>query len=124
MAEDYVATLQKEIQRLEQDKKALQSELSTQGGEKQDETNAAAVKKALVPGVPEYISNIHSLALAADSESVRLQANKLLIEWAVTSKLDVGDLDADDDFKALLKAIKKKGDAKHGSSNSGSKQHQ
>lgn len=108
MAEDYVQTLQDEITRLKKDKAALQAELTVDGGETQDDTNAAAVKKALVPGVPSYISNIHDLALAADSESVRLQANKLLIEWAITSKLDVADLDANDDFKKLLEAIKKK----------------
>lgn len=104
MDQDYIKTLQQEIEQREKDLKALQEELSGD-----TETNAGAVKKALTPNVPEYISNIHSLAVAADSESVRLQANKLLIEWAVTNKLEMGDLSADDDFKSLLKAIKSKG---------------
>lgn len=103
MDQDYVKTLQAEIERQKKDTAALRAELTGS-----DETPAAAVKGGLLPSVPQYILNIHHLAESSDSEAVRLQANKLLVEWAVTDKLVVGETTADAEFKQLLKALSKK----------------
>lgn len=112
MSADYIRTLQDEIEQQKKDKEALIAELNNGGGAEVKKTNASVVKESLVPSVPNYLSNIQDLALCADSESVRLQANKLLVEWAITDKLDIGSLDADEDFKNLLKAIKRKANVK------------
>lgn len=108
MEQDWQSDLQNEIEQLKKDKAALQGELKATGDdEKDNETNASAVKKGLIPFVPTYIQNIDALAHSADSESVRLAANKTLIEWAITSRLEAGDTDANEDFKKLLQKIGK-----------------
>lgn len=103
MDDTYLQSLQAEIDRKDQDLKALRSELKND-----NEMPAEAVKKSLVDEVPAYIKEIDALARAADSESVRLQANKLLIEWAVTDKLITGSDPADNDFKKLLQQLTNK----------------
>lgn len=107
--ESYIKTLQQEIEQAEKDKLALRQELTATGGQDTPETPAQVIKKSLLPNAPEYIQNLDALAHSADSESVRMQANKLLIEWAVTDKLVTGDDDADAELKDLLKKITKKG---------------
>lgn len=103
--ENYIKSLQQEIEQRDKDVKALQQELR-----KPESENAPAttIKNALVSEVPTYIRNINDLAIAAESESVRLQANKLLIEWAITERLATGAADADDNFKALIKELRRK----------------
>src|SRR6266404_3378953 len=108
MNNTYIKTLQDEIAQRDKDNEALRQELRNTGGANVSKSSAAAVKESLVDRVPSYIANIDALAEAADSESVRLTANKLLVEWAITGKLEEGSLDADEDFKNLLKAIKSK----------------
>lgn len=105
---EYELALQAEISELKQDKAALAAELNDGGGSKVEVSSTTAVKSALLPHVPQYIKNIAELADAADSESVMLQANKLLIEWALTNKLDAAGTEADDEFKTLLTSIKAK----------------
>lgn len=102
MAEDYIKSLQQELERREQDNKALREELS---GAPTSETPANVIKSSLLDNVPDYIKNIDALAQASDSDSVRLQANKLLIEWAVTDRLITGTDPTDDEFKKLLKQL-------------------
>jgi hypothetical protein len=107
MAEDYLTSLQEEIERKDKDLEALRSEL--QGN---NEMPANVIKTSLIPEVPNYIKNIDALACASESDSVRLQANKLLIEWAVTDKLITGSDGADDEFKKLLKQLTSKTEVK------------
>jgi len=101
--EDYVKTLQDELERRDKDLEAIRSELT---GPKSSKP-ADVIKEALLDNVPEYIANLDALARAADSESVRLQANKLLIEWVVTEKLTTGDSTADQSFRDLIAELKK-----------------
>lgn len=103
MDDNYVLSLQQEIQQKDADLNALRSELQNN-----EEVAADVVKSALLSEVPSYISNIDALAQAADSESVKLQANKLLIEWAITDKLITGTDPTDDEFKKLLKQLTNK----------------
>jgi len=107
--ENYVRTLQQELERRNKENEALRSELT---GEPDSNNPAQVIKSTLLDNVPEYIKNIDALAQASDSESVRLQANKLLIEWAVTDKLVTGADDANDEFKQLLKQLQKQREAK------------
>jgi hypothetical protein len=103
-AENYVKTLQDELAKRNADFAALKGELT---GGTVDTTPASVIKSSLIDSVPEYIRNIDALAHASDSESVRLQANKLLIEWAVTDKLITGGDDANEEFRQLLKNLSK-----------------
>lgn len=107
MDESYIQTLQQEIERKDRDLAALRSELKNE-----NELPANVIKDALIDEVPQYIKNIDALAKASESESVRLAANKLLIEWAVTDKLISGSDPADDDFKKLLQKLANKTEAK------------
>jgi len=100
MDETYIHSLQQEIAQKDKDLQALRSELKNE-----DSMPAEVVKTALVPEVPTYIKNIDSLAQASESESVRLAANKLLVEWALTDKLITGSDGADEEFKKLLKQL-------------------
>jgi len=100
MDETYIHSLQQEIAQKDKDLQALRSELKNE-----ELVPADVVKTALVPEVPEYIKNIDALAHASESESVRLAANKLLVEWALTDKLITGSDGADEEFKKLLKQL-------------------
>lgn len=106
MDQDWQAQLLKEKESLEKDNEALRAELKS--GNPDLNNSAAVVKNALLPEVPYYVAEIDALARSADSEGVRLQANKLLIEWALTDKLNTVGTQADDTFKNLLLKIQAK----------------
>jgi hypothetical protein len=102
--DNYVKTLQDELERRNKDYEALKSELT---GDDPDNTPATVIKSSLLENVPEYVKNIDALAQASDSESVKLAANKLLIEWAVTDRLVTGADATDEEFRTLLKQLAK-----------------
>lgn len=101
---NYVKTLQDELERRTKDYDALKGELT---GDNTNDTPANVVKSSLLDNVPDYIKNIDALAQASDSESVRLAANKLLVEWAVTDRLVTGADATDEEFRNLLKQLSK-----------------
>lgn len=97
-------SLQEQLDQLKKDKEALASELKAGS----NETNATAIQEAVLPHVPQFITNMIELANFSDSDSVKLNANKILIEWVVGGKLGAGAGSSDDEFRNLLASIKSK----------------
>lgn len=103
-SDTYAAKLRKEVEQLKADKKALQDEMHA-GDENtvdDDPTQAKRIFKKYVPGA---ITQIILLAEAADSESVKLNANKFIIQAGLSDLLS-GKEAADQNFTNLLEKIK------------------
>lgn len=100
-ADPYVLSLQKEVERLELDKLALQQE-KISGILTEENDDAVAGKAAFKKSVPAAIVGIIILAESAESESVRLNANKYIIACGLGDELS-GQASSDDEFKNMLK---------------------
>lgn len=100
----YVLSLQKEVERLELDKLALQQE-GISGILTAENDDTVAGKVIFKKHVPAAITGIIILAESAESESVRLNANKYIIACGLGDELS-GQASSDDSFKDLLNKIK------------------
>lgn len=98
--DEYTASLQNEINRVKQDMSALQSEFNNLAESDDDNITPEVARKALVASAPSAIQQIISLAVHADSDSVRLNASKYIVDVAL-GKVQIGD-PADDAFNKLL----------------------
>lgn len=103
--DEYNATLQEELNRVKNDMKALQSEFNDLAENDDGTLTPDAARKALIAGAPAAIQQIIILSHNADSESVRLNASKYVVDVTL-GKIEVGT-PADNAFKTLLAGLKK-----------------
>lgn len=106
--DDFNIHLQAELDRYKRDSKALQEEFNTV----EEEDSPAAVKKALIVAAPDAIQMVIALASHGDTDGIRLNASKYIIDVALGKvKIEANSDGFDNLIKGLMQE-KKDEDAK------------
>lgn len=106
--DDFNIHLQAELDRYKRDSKALQEEFNTV----EEEDSPAAVKKALIVAAPDAIQMVIALASHGDTDGIRLNASKYIIDVALGKvKIEANSDGFDNLIKGLMQE-KNENDAK------------
>lgn len=103
--EDFNKTLQEELDRCKADMQALQSEFNDLAENDDGTLTPDAARKAIIAGAPSAIKQIITLSTMGDSDSVRLNASKYIVDVSL-GKVQIGD-PAENSFKQFLEGLKK-----------------
>lgn len=88
-------TLEQIVKQVQEDQAALQAEFNIpQDPNSEDATQPDTIRKALVAAAPRAIQEIISLSTMAESESVRANTCKYILDVAI-GKVQIGDPTAD-----------------------------
>lgn len=102
LKKQYEAKIAKELQELAEYRKALEAEFRTKTLD--DPETALKAKAEVVSLVPDAVSQLKWLILHADSESIRKDISKWVMELAIKAADKNGE---DDELKDLLKQFSK-----------------
>lgn len=92
--------LARELAKYQADMLAMQQEFNQIADNGDDESSPEAVRKAIIVAAPRAIQEIITLSTMAESESVRANTSKYIIDVAM-GKIKIGDTDQDNLNKLL-----------------------